>query len=133
MLCNRRQFVAHSSFLLALLLSACATGPLMPHAASKSQWLQALPEPMSDEFCNADSAYLRCYPLSKEDCSQQVRALTVDCEQHYDAEMPDSMGNTDMTRWGGRIGTCAEDSLIQNLKTKFPISARTETLECQEL
>lgn len=103
--------------LSCILLSLCACSDLTPlssgSAVARSQWLKALPQAMSEEFCNQSSPLRDCYPLSEADCQEQVVKKTVSCMKRYRAQIPDEMESGDLSTWGKQIGVCANDQMFQ--------------------
>lgn len=85
---------------------------------SKANWEKVLPRTMSDEFCDSESELLRCYPMSKDDCHQNVEQVTLDCLNHYSNEIPAKIGRADAITWGGNIGNCTKNGMLQVIDSK---------------
>jgi hypothetical protein len=109
------------------LFSACSDLPSHSNTAhryrartliSKANWMKVLPGAMSDEFCESDSDIMQCYSLSHEDCRQNVSAITTQCEQNYANEIPSHMATADTATWGGTIGNCTKDGMLQLIQSK---------------
>jgi hypothetical protein len=73
---------------------------------------------MSEEFCDSESELLQCYPLSKDECHQNVEQITTSCMSSYDAEIPARMGKAAATTWGGTIGNCTKNGILQMIDAK---------------
>lgn len=100
---------------IVALASACADlSPVSPPSElARSQWLKALPQAMSDEFCNQSSPLRGCYPELKSDCEAKVAKETVSCVKRFRSQIPDEMAREDMSEWGKQIGVCTNDKMFR--------------------
>ncbi len=80
--------------------------------------MDVLPGVMSDEFCDPESELLRCYPLSHDECRQNIEQITVSCANNYSAEIPAKLGRADAANWGGTIGNCTKNGVLQLIQSK---------------
>jgi hypothetical protein len=80
--------------------------------------MSVLPGAMSDEFCDSNSELLQCYPMAKDECHKSVEQITVSCENNYTAEIPSHLGKAAATTWGGTIGNCTKDGILQMIETE---------------
>jgi hypothetical protein len=110
-----------------LILSACSDLPSKPTQSrsrrastliSKATWMNVLPTTMSEEFCDPDSELLQCYPMSKDECSKSVEQVTANCANSYSDRIPSHLGRTDAANWGGTIGNCTKDGILQVIESQ---------------
>lgn len=85
---------------------------------SKTAWTNVLPGAMSDEFCDPESDLLQCYPMSKDDCHKQVEQIAMNCTHSYDAEIPAHLGKAAASTWGGTIGNCTKNGILQLIESE---------------
>lgn len=106
-------------------MSACSDLPTKTTSSrktssliSKAAWMNVLPTTMSDEFCDSESELLQCYPLSQDDCHQNVEAITTNCVNSYSGEIPARLGKAAASTWGGTIGNCTKNGILQMIEAK---------------
>jgi hypothetical protein len=123
----RNFFLSLNVISTVFVLSSCSDLPSKPtrekkstHSSliSKTAWMNVLPGAMSDEFCASDSDLLQCYPMSKEDCHKSVEQITQNCTNNYSSEIPAHLGKAAAATWGGTIGNCTKDGILQMIASE---------------
>ena len=87
---------------------------------SRAEWLQYLPQSMSEEFCGEQHELRSCYPKANEECEHQVQQVTLNCAQTHQSEIPALLQSEAQDDWGTKLGDCAQDAMIQAQVTKAP-------------
>jgi hypothetical protein len=137
----RHIFLSITTVSTVFVLSSCSEMPSKParekrstHSSliSKTAWMNVLPTAMSDEFCDSDSDLLQCYPMSKEDCHKSVEQITVNCTNNYSGEIPAHLGKAAATTWGGTIGNCTKDGILQMIASENLAPANDECRQTVE-
>jgi hypothetical protein len=88
------------------------------NSITKTTWFKMLPGAMSDEFCSTENPLMQCYHLSSDDCRDSVKEITTSCEDNYSSEIPTHLGKNDTANWGGTIGGCTKDGMLQLIESK---------------
>ncbi len=93
-------------------------------SVTRGQWLQTLPQSMSEEFCASDNVNRGCYPKSDEICSLRVQQVTAHCAIQHRSQIPSRLQASAGGVWGGKIANCANEGLLA--------SAEAASSECQQ-
>lgn len=84
----------------------------------KNEWVTQMRSKLTQEFCQADQYFLKCFDIDMQSCHQYVDICLSACLETISEKLPDELSNKDTRRWGPPLVYCSHEVFSRFLADK---------------